>query len=124
MLLDSNIVIYAVKPGYAEVRNFVNQHDATVSAITRVETLGYHDLGPAEADKLARIFDLLTTQPVTDLIIERSSNLRRKREGMATVDAIIAATALQLDVSLATHDTSDFEWISELNVVDPLSESS
>ena len=40
---------------------------------------------------------------------------------MTTVDAIIAATALETDSTLATHNTSDFDWIDELNVVDPVS---
>jgi predicted nucleic acid-binding protein len=120
MLLDSNIVIYAVKPEYPEVRAFIKQHDATASILTRIETLGYHDLSSEEAFKLNRLFDLLGTQPITESIVTRSVTLRQRRKGLTTIDAVIAATALQRDIPLATHDIDDFRWITELDLVDPL----
>jgi Predicted nucleic acid-binding protein, contains PIN domain len=122
MLLDSNIIIYAVKPDYPEVRAFVKQYDGSASAISRTEALGYHDLGDTEAAKLDRLFDLLTVQPITESVINRSIELRRRRKGMNTVDAVVAATALETDSSLATHDTDDFDWIDELDVIDPVSD--
>lgn len=123
MLLDSNIIIYTVKPDYPEVRTFVKQHDVAASLISRTEVLGYHDLDDSEASKLKRLFDLLTLRPITESVIERSIELRRRRKSMKTVDAIIAATALNVDSSLATHDTGDFDWIDELEAIDPVSGS-
>ena len=123
MLLDSNLVIYAVKPDYPEVRTFLKQRDVSVSLISRTETLGYHDLGDAEASKLKRLFDLLTVQPITVSVIDGSIDLRRRRKSMKTIDAIIAATALEMDSPLATHNTADFDWIDMLEVVDPVSKS-
>lgn len=120
MLLDSNIIIYAVKPDYSHVREFVKQHDATASSISRTESLGYHRLQEKEAAKLERLFELLTVHPITERIIRRSIELRRRRRGMTTVDAIIAATAIEERIPLATHDTNDFNWIDELQVVDPV----
>lgn len=121
MLLDSNIIIYAVKPDYPQVRTFVKQHDVMVSSISRTEVLGYHALGETEASKLEQLFELVAVHPVTDSVIQRSVTLRRRRKGMKTVDAIIAATALEIGLSLATHNASDFDWIDELDVVDPVS---
>ncbi|MFP4227828.1 MAG: type II toxin-antitoxin system VapC family toxin [Salinivenus sp.] len=120
MLLDSNIIIYAVKPDYPDVRAFVKQHDVMSSAISRTETLGYHDLDEVEASKLHRLFELITVQPITAEVIQRSIELRRRRRGMSTVDAIIGATALTVNVPLVTHDTADFDWIEELEIVDPV----
>lgn len=120
MLLDSNIIIYAVKPAHPDVRAFVDQHAAVVSAISQTETLGYHDLKKPEATKLEQLFGLLSVEPVTDSIIQGSVRLRRRRKGMTTVDAIIAATAVELGVPLATHDTDDFDWVDELEVIDPV----
>lgn len=37
-------------------------------------------------------------------------------------DALIAATALHHDLSLATHNAEDFNWIKSLTIVDPLEE--
>jgi len=121
MVLDSNIIIYAVKPDYPQVRAFVKRHDVMASLISRTETLGYHDLSEPEASKLERLFDLFTVQPITEAVIQRSIALRRRRKGMKTVDAIIAATALEMDLPLVTHDTTDFDWIDELDVIDPVS---
>lgn len=121
MLLDSNIIIYAVKPDYPQVRTFVKQHDVMASSISRTEVLGYHALGKTEASKLERLFELVAVHPVTESVIQRSVALRRRRKGMKTVDAIIAATALEIGLSLATHDASDFDWIDKLDVVDPVS---
>jgi len=89
--------------------------------MSRTEALGYHDLCEAETSKLERLFDLLAVQPITESVIQRSIELRRRRKSMKTVDAIIAATALEMDSSLATHNTSDFDWIDELDVIDPVS---
>lgn len=121
MLLDSNIIIYAVKPDYFQVREFVKRHDVMVSTISQIEALGYHALGEREASKLERLFDLFAVHPITESVVQRSIVVRRRRKGMKTVDAIIAATALETESSLATHDTNDFDWINELDVIDPLS---
>lgn len=111
-----------MKPDYPEVRTFVKQHDVMAYLISRTEALGYHDLDDAEASKLKRLFDLLTVQPITESVIDGSIELRRRRKSMRTVDAIIAATALEMDSSLATHNTSDFDWIDELDVIDLVSD--
>ncbi len=41
MLLDSNIVIYAFQPQHESLRSFLEQGEFAVSAITRLEVLGY-----------------------------------------------------------------------------------
>lgn len=121
MLLDSNIIIYAVKPDYTRVRGFIKQHNVIVASVSQIETLGYHELADEEESKLERLFDLLRVCPLTEHVIRRSINLRRRRQGMTTVDSVIAATAIEEGEPLATHDTSDFDWIEELKVVDPVS---
>lgn len=40
---------------------------------------------------------------------------------MSLGDALIAGTALSHELRLATHKTGDFEWIEELEILDPLS---
>lgn len=42
MLLDSNIIIYATQPEYVWLREFIAEHEPVVSALSYVETLGYH----------------------------------------------------------------------------------
>ena len=45
MLLDSNIIIYSAKREYAELRRFMFKNAYSVSAVSRIEVLGYHLLG-------------------------------------------------------------------------------
>lgn len=90
-----------MKPGYPEVRSFVPQRDVATSLISRAEALGYHDLEDGEASKLKRLFDVLAVQPITACVIDGSIDLPRRRKSMKTVDAIIAATALEMGSSRA-----------------------
>ena len=47
-LLDSNIIIYASKPGYEFLHGIVGASDVSISAVSYVEVLGYHLLTQAE----------------------------------------------------------------------------
>ncbi|MCK5720220.1 MAG: hypothetical protein KAH84_09775 [Thiomargarita sp.] len=44
MLLDSNAIIYAIKPEFVELRKLIAEHNPAVSAVSYVEVLGYHRL--------------------------------------------------------------------------------
>lgn len=44
MLLDSNIVIYAIKPEFAHLRILIATRKPAISAISYLEILGYHKL--------------------------------------------------------------------------------
>jgi toxin FitB len=39
---------------------------------------------------------------------------------MSLGDALIAATALAHQLTLVTHNTKDFEWVTGLALLDPL----
>jgi len=43
---------------------------------------------------------------------------------MSLGDALIAGTALSHGLPLATHNTKDFAWVEELEVIDPLANKS
>ena len=42
MLIDSNIIIYASKPEYSSLRQFIAENSPVVSAVSYVEVLGFH----------------------------------------------------------------------------------
>ena len=44
MLIDSNIIIYAMHPDYEEIRHLIEEKIPFVSAVSYVEVLGYHKL--------------------------------------------------------------------------------
>nr|VFK53924.1 MAG: PIN domain-containing protein [Candidatus Kentron sp. TUN]VFK55822.1 MAG: PIN domain-containing protein [Candidatus Kentron sp. TUN] len=57
--------------------------------------------------------------PVSYPIIEQAISLRQQRK-MSLGDALIAATALAHDLELATANTNDFDWIEDLDVINPV----
>ena len=119
MLLDSNIIIYAAEPQHDAVREFIVKHKPSVSAVSKVEVLGYHRLTIEHREKLERIFQLLPVLTVSDVIIDRAVALRQARK-MSLGDALIAATALVHSLPVATANVKDYNWIDDLTVVNPL----
>jgi toxin FitB len=118
ILADSNLIIYAAANNpmlvdwFAEVRPMV-------SAISLVEVLGYHKLSLAEKNALQTLFAELTVLYPSADVFQTAVSLRQERS-MSLGDALIAATALYHNLTLATHNTGDFAWITSLQVVDPL----
>jgi len=122
MLIDSNIIIYAAQLQHIALRQWIAQHAPVVSAISYVEVLGYHQLAPAEKQALELFFAAATILPITQAILEEAVKQRQQRK-MTLGDALIAATCLVHKLTLMTHNTKDFTWITGLVVFDPLASS-
>ena len=120
MLADSNILIYAIQPNYAGLRRWLLAELPAVSVITRVEVLGYHQLRQEEAAALHALFNALEILYPNYATFEHAIALRQQRK-ISLGDALIAATALEHGLRLATHNTADFQDIDGLAVFDPLS---
>jgi toxin FitB len=119
MLLDSNIIIYAALPEYSALQDFIAKHAPAVSAISRVEVLGYHLLTQQDRLEFEEFFAAATVLPVSDQIISKAIELRQVRK-LKLGDALIAGTALAHKLTLVTKDTQDFQWIEGLTLLDPL----
>lgn len=119
MLLDSNIIIYAVQPQHALLRATIASYPSAVSAVSMVEVLGYHRLTPAEASLLRNFFASVQVLPVEAAVIQKAIALRQRRK-LSLGDLLIAATALTHNLTLMTHNTVDFAQVPGLNVFDPL----
>ena len=119
MLLDSNIIIYAALPEYGRLQDFIAKYAQAVSAISRVEVLGYHLLTQQDRAEYEEFFAAATVLPVSDLIISKAIELRQVRR-LKLGDALIAGTALAHRLTLVTRDTQDFQWIDGLTLLDPL----
>lgn len=119
MLLDSNIIIYAAQPDYADLRQFIAQYAPAVSIISFIEVLGYHRLREPDQQFLEQFFQATEVLPLSNTVAQRAVKLRQQRK-MSLGDAIIAGTALTHDLTLVTHNTEDFQWISGLEILDPL----
>ena len=118
MLIDSNIIIYASKPGYEFLHPLIGRADVSVSIISYVETLGYYQLTETEKEFLTEFFENVDLSPLSDAVVKRAVALRQTRK-VRLGDSLIAATALVAGVPLVTRNTSDFNWIPELVLVDP-----
>jgi toxin FitB len=119
MLLDSNIIIYASQPAYAELREFITANTPAVSIVSYVEVLGFHRLDAADRQFLEDFFDAAEILPITDAIADQAVRLRQQRR-MSLGDALIAATALIHQFTLVTRNCGDFEWIAELDMLNPV----
>jgi len=118
-LVDSNIIIYASKPDGAVFRQLLIDEVCLVSVVSKVEVLGYYGLEDRERYLLEQLFGTLPVLRITDPVVERAIELRQARR-MSLGDALIAATALQHDLTLITRNTADFVHIDGLKLHVPL----
>lgn len=119
ILADSNLLILASKGSHPKLARFLVDQAPVFSAVSYVETLGYHALKPAEQSYLEQFFLGSVVLPINDPVLHEAVRLRQTRK-MALGDALIAGTALVHGCKLATRNVRDFHWISGLDVVDPL----
>ena len=122
VLLDSNTIIYAAQRRHRELRQRIREHNPSVSAVSYVETLGYHGLGEQEERYLRWFFRASRVLPLSSEVLEEAVRLRQTRR-MSLGDSLVAASALQYGLELWTRNTGDFAWIAGLGVVDPLDEA-
>ncbi|HWQ31602.1 MAG TPA: type II toxin-antitoxin system VapC family toxin [Blastocatellia bacterium] len=120
MLLDSNIIIYALQPQHDALRQFIAEHPIYVSAVSYVEVLGYHKLTDTDRHDLEEFFYSVPVLSITSPILDEAVRLRQTRK-MTLGDALIAATALVHQLPLITRNTKDFDWIAGLSLSDPMS---
>src|SRR6266852_5181425 len=118
MLLDSNIIIYSAKREYAELRLFMFKNAYSVSAVSRIEVLGYHLLTDNQRQYLNEFFQAANILRISDSVVTEAVKLRQtKRMGLG--DAIVAGTALAHRLTLVTRNIGDFNWIQNLDLINP-----
>lgn len=119
ILADSNLIIYAASKKYPALMDWFAENKPAVSAVSLVDALGYHKLKSEEKAALEAFFAELTILYPAQEIFQTAIELRQQR-AMSLGDALIAATALYHDLTLATRNVKDFGWIKSLALVDPL----
>lgn len=118
-LVDSNIIIYAGKPGFGFLHPLLAGPDVAVSVITEIETLGYHRLTTEEKAALLGFFANVERLGISDEVVAHAIALRQTRS-IKLGDSLVAATGLVHGATLVTHNTEDFKWIKGLPLFDPL----
>lgn len=119
LLIESNIFIYAILPEHKALRDWVVKQDFAAAEISLVEVLGYHQLKDDEARELELLFNMAKVLPMSRDIVDKAIQLRRQRK-MGLADSFLAATALEYNVPLVTRNTSDFDWVEGLVVLNPM----
>lgn len=119
ILLDSNIIIYAAKPEFAYLRPLLSDPANSVSAFSMLEVLGYSRLVAIDKAFFEAAFGILQVHEIDRAILEQAI-LIRQQKSTSPGDALVAATALRFSLTLYTRNVSDFDWVSKLNVHNPV----
>lgn len=122
MVLDTNILIYSAKPGGEHLRPWLDDPGATVSIVSRIESLGFPRISEEEKAALEGAFRSLPETGLTEAVARRAIALRQERK-MGLADAIIAATALEQDLPLVTRNVDDFKHLAGLRLINPFEAS-
>jgi hypothetical protein len=118
MLLDSNILIYLAQPGGERLQAQIIAAEPAASLISRVESLGFHRITPAEEARLEKLFAWVEVLPVSDAVADAAVILRKQRR-MSLGDSLIGATALLYNLPLVTRNVDDFKHIPGLQIINP-----
>lgn len=113
VLLDTNKIILHVA-GFERLS--LLRFSAAVSTITVFELLRYPGISDAERSAIESILVECLQIPVSGDIARTAASLGKTRPKMKSLDLLIAATALELNVPLITKNTRDFKGISGLKV--------
>lgn len=119
-VFDTNILIYHLNDALPELA-FDRMIDllvagAAISVITRMEILGAPKAVP-QLEQAQALLECFTERALTESIVQRVIALRQKHR-IKLPDAIIAATALQLNAPLVTRNTGDFINLPDLQLID------
>ncbi len=119
MLIDSNLIIYALQPQYSQLQEWIIDNEPQYSIISRVEVLGFARLQALEKQAITDFLANLDVIYLNENSYQIAIDLKQQRK-MTLGDAFIAATCLEHNKILATRNTADFTWIQNLEVINPL----
>ena len=113
-LLDTNIALYLLG-GDQILAALLDQKEISLSVISEMELLGYPGITSTET---ARIKGFLSDCQIVDLniFIKELAIEIRKSYQLKLPDAIIAATALHLNIPLISSDSA-FKRLTDMNFV-------
>ncbi len=113
LLLDTNILIYALK-GNADMEIYF-EIEPYISVVTEMEILGVKDISADEISVRETIIDYCRIIPLTNKIIQRVISIKRHNK-IHLPDAIIAATSIEEGFTIVTADKA-FKKIKDLSLI-------
>lgn len=123
MLVDSNVIIDYVSNRIPEKSakqlDIYFNSNFSVSIISKIEVLGFNTQ-EFELEQLESFIQLSSIVYIDEAVAGKTIEIRRLKR-IKLPDAIIAATALVQNCILLSHNTTDFNKIEGLQVLDPYS---
>jgi predicted nucleic acid-binding protein len=118
-LIDTNVIIDVLGSLMPEnVRKVILQMPLVISAVTYMETLGWHQVTPDQLRVLQNFMNTSTILSINQSVVEKTVLIRQQKK-IGLGDAIIAATALVHNLTLVTRNVSDFKSIENLRILNP-----
>lgn len=114
VLADTNVFIN-LSEGKGSIEPHIVGKDVYLSVVSEIEILGWHNISETDEAYFEMLIGDCFLIELTPAIKHRSIRLKQKHR-IKLPDAIIAATALFLDMPLLTFDT-DFARIEDLDLI-------
>lgn len=119
-LIDTN-VLSEIFYGNVNVRKFVESLDPGIDTIIYIESI-QGAIGNREKERIKGSLAQLRYYPLTSDIALHAIDLidtYSSAQGLFLADALMAATAINYDLTLVTYNTKHFRFIKELSVIEP-----
>jgi len=113
-LIDTNILVYIMQ-GNPRMHYFANEDTLTISCISEMEMLGKFQIADREKEIVTQMLSYCIIIDLNSRIKQQAIELRQKYR-IKLPDALIAATAIQQNLTLVTADT-EFGKIAELDLL-------
>jgi predicted nucleic acid-binding protein len=118
VILDTSVLVDHLRSSKPAAKYLASlQSRPTCSEITRIEVI--QGLRSAERKTAERLFALIEWVPVTADVARRAGELGRRwrssHPGIGVADLAIAATAEQVDGTVATHNLRHFPMFADLS---------
>jgi predicted nucleic acid-binding protein len=115
LLLDTNIVVHVLQGNLALAKELEGKR-LLISVVSRIELFSWPGEAEGRDEWLLQFLEECQLVELDRGIQNRAIELRKKYK-LALADAVIAATALHLDVTLLTADRGFKKLESDLRVV-------
>ncbi len=113
-LIDTNILVYIMQ-GNPRMQYFAEEDTLTLSCISEIEMLGRFQISSKEKEVITQMLSYCNIVDLNSQIKQLAIGLKQKYH-IKLPDALIAATAMQQNLTLVTADKG-FRKISEVDLL-------
>ena len=122
-LIDTNIIIEFLRNSIPLVgKNWllsIIMIETNISVVAKIETLGWQPPDKAEDILMAEFIADCIVLGLSDEVVNKTIELRKRYKKLNLGDAIIAATAMVNNMTLVSRNDKDFQQIKHLKYINP-----